>query len=177
MTQAVPHKLLSEDGVGRWTLDPQGSTVSISHKTFWGMSTVKGEFKDVSGEGEVQPGGAVTGTLTIAASSIDTANDKRDKHLRSADFFDVEQHPTIIIRVLSASVHGDGLQLQAELTVRGVTQPLLLDARVSQTAPDAVLVNVESNIDRAKYGISWNQMGMLKPLTSVSVAAAFRRAG
>ncbi len=78
---------------GLWQLDATRSTVAISHVTMWGMVTVKGTFTGVSGEGEVRPDGTVRGAVTLDAASLDTKHTKRDEHLRSADFFDVEHHP------------------------------------------------------------------------------------
>src|ERR1700682_267805 len=88
-----------KDAIGRWSLDPAGSSVQFYVKHFWGVVTVHGSFETLEGEGKVDPDGGVSGHLTIDAKSLNTKNRKRDKHLRSADFFDVEHHPTVTITV------------------------------------------------------------------------------
>ncbi|MFB7510289.1 YceI family protein, partial [Streptomyces broussonetiae] len=87
---------------GTWQLDPSASAVSLRHKTMWGLVTVKGAFTAVSGAGEVRPDGSATGTVTLEAASLDTKHAKRDTHLRSADFFDADQHPEITFAVRGA---------------------------------------------------------------------------
>ena len=66
---------------GHWILDPKQSNIGLQSKSMWGMMAIKGTFTDVSGEGELGHDGSATGTLTIAAASIDTRNAKRDTHL------------------------------------------------------------------------------------------------
>ena len=86
---------LLRDGklAGCWTLDAARSTIGLKSKSMWGMVSVKGVFREVTGSGTVSAAGDVAGTITVAAGSIDTKVKKRDKHLRSADFFDVAQPP------------------------------------------------------------------------------------
>ena len=73
---------------GQWKLDPQASLVEFRVRHFWHAITVRGSFAEVSGQGTVDPDGTASGTLVIAAASLTTNNKQRDKHLRSADFFD-----------------------------------------------------------------------------------------
>src|SRR5689334_21498405 len=74
-------------GPASFQLDAAGSAVSISHKTFWGLSTVRGSFTKLAGSAEILADGSARGRFEIDAASIDTKNAQRDKHLRSADFF------------------------------------------------------------------------------------------
>ena len=78
---------------GLWQLDPSATTVAVRQKTMWGLVTVKGAFTAVTGQGEVRADGSAVGTLTLRAASLDTGNAKRDTHLKSADFFDADNHP------------------------------------------------------------------------------------
>src|SRR5689334_16782366 len=102
---------------GLWQLDHTASTVAVQHKTMWGLVTVKGSFNALSGQGEVKPDGTAQGTITLDAASLDTKHTKRDKHLRSADFFDVDHHPEITFAVQHAEARSDDTaQITGELT-------------------------------------------------------------
>jgi polyisoprenoid-binding protein YceI len=79
---------LRTDGAlaGEWALDPRKSSIRLKSRSMWGLVPVNGVFREVSGNGTVSPDGEVSGTVTVAAASIDTKNTRRDTHLRSADF-------------------------------------------------------------------------------------------
>jgi polyisoprenoid-binding protein YceI len=81
---------MSESTTGDWVFDPSASTVEFVGKSFWGAMPVRGTFGTVSGSGTVGADGAISGLLVIDAASLDTKMSKRDEHLRSADFFNVE---------------------------------------------------------------------------------------
>jgi polyisoprenoid-binding protein YceI len=89
---------------------------------------VIGVFREVSGNGTVSPEGAVSGTVTVAAVSIDTRNTRRGAHLRSADFFDSGDHPDITFTADGIRPSGRGVTVSGVLTVRGRTRPLSFDA-------------------------------------------------
>lgn len=162
---------------GLWQLDPAPSTVTIKHRTMWGMVTVKGTFTGVTGEGEVRADGTASGSITLDAASLDTANAKRDKHLRSADLFDADQHPTITFAVRKAVARQDDtVEIDGQLTVRGISKPQSVVARVADAGPDAVTLAAEFTVDRDRFGMGWNQMGMIRGLTTVSATLAFRPA-
>ena len=159
---------------GLWSLDPARSRVSFRHPKFWGLVTVKGIFTQVHGDGEVLLGGTGSGTLTIAAASIDTRNGKRDEHLRSADFFDTARHRSIIFTTNQVTPRDDGdVDITGELTILGVTRPLAFTARTSATSPDAITVTAEVIIDRADFGMTWDKFGIAKGPAAVRVAARF----
>ena len=86
-TQAPPH----------WSLDRDGSSVGFTVKTMWGLIPVRGRFDRFAGSYEVGRNGT-TIELTIDADSVDTGNGKRDEHLRSSDFFDVDDHALVRFR-------------------------------------------------------------------------------
>ena len=89
MTAPVVRALLTDRTLaGEWALDPRTSSVRLKSRAMWGLVPVNGVFREVSGNGTVSPDGRVSGTVTVAAASIDTKNTRRDTHLRSADFFD-----------------------------------------------------------------------------------------
>ncbi|MFF2996384.1 YceI family protein [Streptomyces sp. NPDC057950] len=161
---------------GLWQLDPARTSVVIRHKTMWGLVTVKGVFAAVTGEGEVQADGTARGTVTLDAASLDTKNGKRDKHLRSADLFDVERHPTITFAVDNAVVaQNDTVEVTGQLTVRGVTRPQPVVARVTAASAEDVTLATEFTVDRDQFDMGWNQMGMLRGLTTVVGTLVFTR--
>ncbi|GAA3723319.1 YceI family protein [Streptomyces tremellae] len=180
---AVQRLLADGAGAGAWALDPASTSVRITSKSMWGLVTAHGTFKEVAGEGTLGADGAVEGLLTLGAASLDTANAKRDKHLRSADFFDTDNHPEIVVRV-SGNANGaddataDGLPLSAEATVKGTTRVLPVTAAVAPegSGTDAVRLTVRTVVDHRTFGITWSPMGMMKPHTDVAVEAVFRRA-
>ncbi|MFD4551325.1 YceI family protein [Streptomyces sp. NPDC058466] len=171
-----PSGSLSDVGAGRWTLDPAGTSVQVQHKTIWGLVNVKGVFTKVSGEGEVLAGGGAHGSVTVDAASLDTKNAKRDKHLRTADFFDVDKHPSLVFTATSVTPAGDGTaQVTGDLTVIGTSRELSFTAQASEVSADAVTLTAEFPVDRAQFGMTWNQAKMLKPLTFVTITARFTR--
>ncbi|SEL74938.1 YceI family protein [Streptacidiphilus jiangxiensis] len=163
---------------GRYQLDPGTSEVRIQHRTIWGLVTVKGRFTEVAGLGEVPTdGGSASGTLTMTAASLDTGHAKRDAHLRSADFFDTERFPELVFTADEAKAQSDGtVEIAGRLTVHGVTEPLTLSGTVTGRTDQGVTVAVETVVDRDRFGLGWNRMGMLKGLTTVTVSATFTRA-
>ncbi|MGV4981506.1 YceI family protein [Streptomyces sp. NRAIS4] len=162
---------------GTWQLDPAASTVGLRHRTMWGLVTVKGTFTAVTGRGEVRPDGSATGTVTLDAASLDTKNAKRDTHLRSADFFDTDNHPEISFAVRGADrLDGDGVRVTGQLTVRGTSRPVTFTARLTDANAEALALDAEFTVDREQFGMGWNQLGMMRGLTTVTAGLRFTRA-
>jgi polyisoprenoid-binding protein YceI len=170
-----PTGLLS-DAVGHWVLDQDKSSVRISHKTFWGLASVRGSFHQLSGAGDVGADGSVTGRIVIGAASVNTKNAKRDTHLRSADFFKADEHPEIVFTASTAKPgSASGLAVTGELEAAGISRPLSFTAQVTERTPDTATLTAETEVDRAGYDMTWNQLGMLTGPTKVSVVAQFSR--
>lgn len=169
-------------GPSRWTLDAAGSSVTLRHKTIWGLATVRGAFGDLAGQAEIGADGSVRGQLEIGAASLDTGNAKRDKHLRSADFFNADEHPHIVAVLQRADLAGrtghpgDQVTVTGQLTAAGITRPLTFTATLAEVTESAVTVRAEAEIDRAQFGMTWNQLGMLRGPATISVVARFTRA-
>ncbi|MFF7971147.1 YceI family protein [Streptomyces sp. NPDC007905] len=162
---------------GLWQLDPTASAVGLRHKTFWGLVTVKGTFTAVTGRGEVGSDGSATGTVTLDVASLDTKNAKRDTHLRSADLLDTDNHPEITFAVRGADrLDGDDVRITGRLTVRGISRPLSLTARLTSATAEALTLEAEFPVDREDFGVTWNQLGMMRGLTTVTAALRFTRA-
>lgn len=122
---------------GTWDIDPVHSDVSFTVRHMM-VSKVRGRFASFSGE--IVTGADITSsavTATIDATSIDTNNAQRDGHVRSADFFDVENHPEWTFRSTGVRVDGDDVAVDGELTIKGVTRPVSLALEVNGFGPDA----------------------------------------
>ena len=181
-------------GPSRWTLDAARSSVTLRHKTMWGLVTVRGAFGDLAGQAEIGADGSARGRLEIGAASLDTRNAKRDKHLRSADFFNADEHPHIVAVLQRADLAGgtdpagrtglagrtgaagDPVTVTGQLTAAGITRPLSFTATLEEVTESAVTVRAEAEIDRAQFGMTWNQLGMLRGPATISVVARFTRA-
>jgi polyisoprenoid-binding protein YceI len=159
---------------GSWTLDAGRSQIRLATKSMWGMVPVKGVFGEVSGSGTVTEAGEVTGTVTVAAGSIDTKIKKRDDHLRSAHFFDAANHPDITFTVDSIKPGNGGVRVTGSLTVRGRTRPASFDATVS-SADGETWLDGEIQVNRADFGLTWNQMGMASMRNTITIHAVFTR--
>jgi polyisoprenoid-binding protein YceI len=149
--------------VGTWTIDPEHSSVEFQVKHL-GLMTVKGFFERFGGTIVLaDPLGAsrIEGAAEVA--SLTTRVAARDEHLRSADFFDADNHPDITF--VSTSIAGSPAQLQiaGELTIRATTQPVTIDAAILGTQVDPngderLAMTGETEIDRRDFGLEWEYM-------------------
>jgi polyisoprenoid-binding protein YceI len=143
---------------GTWDIDASHSDVSFTIRHMM-VSKVRGRFGTFSGEivtGESLTDSSVT--ATIDATSIDTNNEQRDGHIRSADFFDVENHPQWTFRSTGVRADGGDLALDGELTIKGVTRPVSLALEVNGFGPDAwggtrAGFSASTAIDRNDFGV------------------------
>src|SRR3954453_13557429 len=102
---------------GSWRLDPARSSVAFGVRHFYGLMTVKGEFAGY--DATLDLGATPAVELTIQATSLDTKLAKRDKHLRSEDFFDVARHPQVRFISDRAAFGGDSLRVSGQLHAAG----------------------------------------------------------
>ncbi len=161
-------------GPASYQLDPGSSAVTFSHKTIWGLVSVRGGFSDLSGTAEILADGSARGQLEIGAASLDTKNRKRDEHLRSADFFDAAAHPKITVDVTQATTKdGSTVQASGTLTASGRTRPLTLTAQITEATDQSVTLTADTQIDRAEFEMTWNQLGMLRGAAHMHVVARF----
>jgi polyisoprenoid-binding protein YceI len=149
---------------GPWTIDPAHSSIWLIARHL-GLSSIRGRFGEFTGRIEVaQPIERSTVHAVIKGASIDTNNRMRDQHLRSADFLDVEQHPTIEFRGFSMSPVGeDSWKLDGELTVRGMTRPVQLDMTHLGVGPDPwggtrAAFAATTELHREDFGVTYNQV-------------------
>jgi polyisoprenoid-binding protein YceI len=160
---------------GKWELVSARSSVQFKTKSMWGLVPVKGKFNEIQGEVLVGPEGAVSGSLSIATSSLDTGNKKRDKHLRSNDFFDTDRFPTSTFRLTGISGTGSHLEATGTLTVGTKSQLISFPATVVVPKEDEIDVTATTVVDRSEYGLTWNQMGASSMKNDVTVRAVFVR--
>ena len=167
---------LAGDGTltGSWILDSARSEVRLQTRHTWGLRPLHGVFGQVTGNGTVTAAGQVTGTLTVAAGSIDTKNKMRDKDLRSAKLFDVASHPDIAYTVDGMQPASGGVRVTGSLTVRGRTRPLSFDAKVSATAGE-VQLDAEIPVNRADFGLAYSPLRMASLNNTITVHAVFTR--
>jgi polyisoprenoid-binding protein YceI len=172
---APPLQALLRDGAlaGAWVLDPGKSSIRLKTKSMLGLVPVHGVFRELSGNGTVSPDGEVSGTVTVAAGSIDTKNARRDTHLRSADFFDSGHNPDITFIADGIRPSGQGVTVTGELTVRGRTRPLSFDAMASVRDDGEIWLDAEVHINRADFGLTWNLLGMASMDNTLTIHAAF----
>lgn len=154
-------------GTTTWRIDPSHSSVEFSVKHLM-FTTVRGRFKKLDGTIKVDEDEPENSRVEVEidASSIDTGAEDRDKHLRSADFLDVENHPTITFRsrrVEGAHAKvGDRFRVAGELTIRGRSMEVVLDAEFEGLGRDPwggerAGFGATTEIDRRDWGLKWNQ--------------------
>ncbi len=146
-----------EDGV--WHLDPEHSSVEFHVRYFYGVVTVKGRFTRY--ESMLHLGSYPAIELTIDADSLDTKNRKRDAHLRSADFFDVEHHPQVRFVSDAATLAGDTLKVSGQLHAAGKYIQLGFDARVRRV-DGRLEIEAITHADQRQLGMTWSPFGMLR---------------
>jgi polyisoprenoid-binding protein YceI len=176
MTAPALQALLKDGALaGKWALDPRTSSIRLKSRAMGGLARVNGVFREVSGSGTVFPDGEVSGTLTVVAASIDTKNNRRDTHLRSADFFDSGNYPDITFTAEAIRPSGQGVAVTGALTVRGRTRPLSFDAAASVRGDGEVGLDAEVIINRADFGLTWNLMGTVSMNSTLTIHATFSR--
>jgi polyisoprenoid-binding protein YceI len=176
---ASAQELLSNPAsVGVWNVDQQRSAIAFKAKSMWGLVAVKGRFTEFGGDGQITDTQTILGRIDIRAASVDTKIRKRDEHLRSADFFEVEKFPEISVVVTGAeAIDGDTVDLRAQLTVKGTSAPLPLRTKVAVLDHGAVRVRAQVTIDRNDFGVDGNVVGMVTDKATISCDVVFRRAG
>jgi len=146
---------------GTWTVDSQRSEIGFAMKGMWGLATVRGSFDTYNGRLRSRDGEA-DGELTIIANSLRTGNAKRDKHLRSEDFFDVERHPTITFKARRIEVGENGPAIAGELALAGSRVPLRIPVSVKHEPQGALQLAARTSVARPAVGLEWNWLGSIR---------------
>ena len=176
-TTDVTSLLAGGTAAGNWVLDSAGSHAEFGVKHFWGAITVRGTFERMTGEATVGPDGTVTGRISFDAASLNTKNKQRDKHLRSADFFDVENHPQAVLTVTSARPAGPAeLQCQGTLEAAGHVRPVTFTAQIQEANARAAVVTADLEVDRSEFDMTWRPLQVASMTARATVRARFARA-
>lgn len=148
-----------------YKVDPAHGSIgfSVDHMV---INTVHGRFRQFDGSITVDADTGNTlkqATATIQAKSIDTDIEKRDNHLRSPDFFDVEKYPTIIFESTGVKTEGNVQMLTGKFTMHGVTKEISLPVKVKGPIKDPMgntrlALDVSTKLDRKDYGLTWNKV-------------------
>jgi len=145
-----------------WTIDPNHSSVTFTIRHFF--SKVSGSFTKFSGDVVYDPANASLSTANaeIDASSIYTANERRDNHLKSPDFFDVAKYPTLAFQSTKVTADGGKLKIEGNLTMHGVTKPVTLEGAFLGSGPamggQRAGFEASGKVDRKEFGIIWNKV-------------------
>ena len=144
--------------VGTWDIDASHSTVGFSVRHMM-VSKVRGYFREFSGELVTAADPAQSSvTATIDMDSIDTRQEQRDAHIKSADFFDVGNHTVMTFRSTEVRTDGADWTVVGDLTIKGVTKPVTLQLELNGFGPDAyggtrAGFSAKTEISRKEYGV------------------------
>jgi polyisoprenoid-binding protein YceI len=148
-----------------WNVDGSHTRAGFSVKHLV-ISDVKGEFSKTSGKAQIDDADLSRSSVevTIEVGSIDTRDEKRDAHLKSADFFDAAKFPTITFKSTKVVAGKDGeLAVTGDLTMRGVTKPVTLEGSITKAIVDPWGLtrrgaSFTGKLDRKAWGISWSKV-------------------
>jgi polyisoprenoid-binding protein YceI len=159
----VPPAPVAPVRAATWKIDPTHSELQFRIRHL--VSKVTGTFTDWDGTITGDPGDWQNGSVSVAirATSISTNNERRDNDLRSPKFFDVATYPEITFKSASVTVSGESLTLTGDLTIRGVTKPVVLSGTYNGISPgqdgrDRVGFEVTTKMNRLDYGVTWNRV-------------------
>ena len=144
--------------VGTWDIDASHSTVGFSVRHMM-VSKVRGYFREFSGEIVTAEDPSLSSVnASINMDSIDTRQEQRDAHIKSADFFDVGNHTQMTFRSTAVRTHGDDWTVEGDLTIKGITKPVTLALELNGFGPDAyggtrAGFSGKTEISRKEYGV------------------------
>ncbi len=149
--------------VSTWQIDRAHSELTFRVRHL--VSRVRGSFDDWSGSVVADPNSLANGSVQVAikTASINTNHERRDNHLRSADFFDAQNHPEITFRSTRVAVNGESIRIHGDLIMRGVTRPVVLEGSYLGTTRDGqgrqrMGFEAETRVNRQDFGVSWNNV-------------------
>jgi len=149
--------------VSQWNLDKSHSNITFSVRHMM-IANVRGSFTEFDASVTADPADPTTANakITIDAASIDTKDNDRDNHLKSADFFNVEKYPKLEFQTTKITAKGnDEYEIAGDLTIAGVTKPIVLSGEISGPAKDPwgnekMAVSASGSLNRSEFGLTWN---------------------
>jgi polyisoprenoid-binding protein YceI len=166
ITENLPNHRSDDTLVGRWQLDPARSSVAFHVGMLWGLATVNGRFDAYEGRLDLSSDPAIE--LTIDAASINTRNPRRDRHLRSAAFFDAENHPRVRFVSDSVVMQGDVLKVHGSLFAGGQSIGVELDARVRRV-DGALQIEAATTARHRDLGMTFSPLGTISSRSELRV--------
>jgi polyisoprenoid-binding protein YceI len=147
-----------------WNIDPAHTDIGFAVKHLM-ISTVRGRFAEVRGTIRLDGADLTRASVDaeIATASIDTRQEQRDTHLRSADFFEVEKYPVITFRSTRLErIKDDRYRIIGDLTIRDVTREVVLEGTDEGRGKDPwggdrLAFSATTTLDRREFGLTWNQ--------------------
>ncbi|MEA2432998.1 MAG: hypothetical protein QOG54_455 [Actinomycetota bacterium] len=148
---------------GTWSIDPAHSTIGFVARHLV-VTKVRGRFDGFDGTVQIAENPEESwAELKIDAASINTGSEQRDEHLRTADFFDVENYPELTFKSTGLNFRDkERFELTGDLTIRGETRPVVLDARFEGVTPtpfgdgEVAFFSAAAELERADWGMTWN---------------------
>ena len=147
----------------RWNLDPEHSTIEF-RVTHMVVSKTTGRFTDYAGviDMDAEAGTVTAIEATIKAASVNTSHEKRDTHIRNADFLDVEHYPTMTYKLKSYKKTAESFTAVGDFTLRGVTKEVILVGRYNGSTKDPwgntrAGFSAEGKLNRKDFGMVWNK--------------------
>lgn len=147
--------------VGTWVIDPSHTSVEFVARHLM-VTKVRGAFKEFTGSFEVaEDPTESTLSVDVELASVDTGAEDRDNHLRSPDFFDLDNHPTMTFRSTNIRPADGGWALTGDLSIKGVTKPVTLHLEFVGVATDPwgnakAAFSASGEINREDFGVTWN---------------------
>jgi polyisoprenoid-binding protein YceI len=145
-----------------WDLDPAHSQIEFAVRHMM-VTTVRGQFRKFTAAVDFDEANPERSTVEahIDASSIETGMEARDAHLKGADFFDAATYPELVFRSTHIARSGDGYKIDGDLTIRGETRPVTLEAEISGVVPNLqggrrAAFSASTKISRKSWGLTWN---------------------
>lgn len=151
-----------------WRVDPSQSHIGFGARHFFGLKAVTGSFSRYQGTLDLRVKPAVQ--LTVEAGSLDTGNAKRDRHLRSSDFFDADRHPQIIFISDDVAVEGEVLRISGHLHAAGRVIELTANAAVRRTWCGFEM-EASTDVDQRALGMTWSPLGILRAPSRLTIRA------
>jgi polyisoprenoid-binding protein YceI len=177
---ALPALALAGD---TWNIDTSHTQTGFSVKHFM-LSTVRGDFDKTTGTVVIDDADITRSTVevTVDVATVSTRDQKRDAHLKSPDFFDVAKYPTMTFKSTKVEKAGEGLKVTGDLTMHGVTKPVVLDVTTfTKEMKDPYgnwrrAVSATARLNRKDFGVSYGPDSVVSDLVNVSIEAELVKA-